>query len=120
MSDSPEPTKPRRRTATKAAAPAKTTKATKPAAKKTAAKPAAKTASKTATTSKSGTKTTRATTRTRKTAASPVSPEARYRMIAEAAYLIAESHGFDSSRTLNDWLEAEGQIDRVLSGTTRH
>lgn len=117
MSDSPEPTKPRRRTAAKPAAPAK---AAKPAAKKAAAKPAAKTASKTATTSKTGTKTTRATTRTRKTAASPVTAEARYRMIAEAAYLIAESHGFDSSRTLNDWLEAEGQIDRMLSGTTKH
>ncbi|MEJ2630518.1 MAG: DUF2934 domain-containing protein [Acidihalobacter sp.] len=114
MSDTTEPTKPRRRTATtKTAASSKTAK---PAAKKAAAKPAAKTASKTATTAKSGTK----TTRSRKKAASPVTAEQRYRMIAEAAYLIAESHGFDSGRTLDDWLQAEAQIDRQLSGTTQH
>ncbi|MEJ2479356.1 MAG: DUF2934 domain-containing protein [Acidihalobacter sp.] len=114
MSDSPEPTKPRRRTTTtKTAA---STKAAKPAAKKPATKPAAKSASKSATTAKSGTKTARA----RKKSASPVTAEQRYRMIAEAAYLIAESHGFDSSRSLDDWLQAEAQIDRQLSGTTQH
>lgn len=115
MSDSPEPTKPRRRaTTTKTAASSKTAK---PAAKKTATKPAAaKSASKSATTAKSGTK----TTRSRKKSASPVTAEQRYRMISEAAYLIAESHGFDSARSLDDWLQAEAQIDRQLSGTTQH
>jgi hypothetical protein len=114
MSDTTEPSKPRRRTTTtKTPASSKTTK---PAAKKAETKPAAKTASKTATPSKSSTK----TTRSRKKEASSVTPEQRYHMIAEAAYLIAESHGFDSGRTLDDWLQAEAQIDRQLSGTPQH
>jgi hypothetical protein len=38
----------------------------------------------------------------------------RYRLIAERAYLIAAEHGFDASRSLDDWLEAETQIDAML------
>lgn len=105
MSNSTEPTKPRRRTST--AKTAKASKSTKATAKNTAAK---------STAAKSGSKTTRA----RKTTASPVTAEQRYDMIAEAAYLIAESHGFDSSRSLDDWLEAEAQIDAKLIGSTKH
>lgn len=49
-----------------------------------------------------------------------ISPEERYRMIAEAAYYIAESHGFDSSRTMQDWLEAEQKIDISLFSSNRN
>lgn len=63
-----------------------------------------------------------ATTTRRKKAPSPaqIDSELRYRMISEAAYLIAESHGFDSNRSLDDWLEAEAQIDQMLSGHAAH
>jgi hypothetical protein len=36
-------------------------------------------------------------------------------MIAEAAYYIAEQHGFGDGRDLEDWLLAEKQIDAALS-----
>lgn len=58
--------------------------------------------------------------REKKSAPPQVDSELRYRMISEAAYLIAERHGFDSNRSLDDWLEAEAQIDQLLSGTTTH
>ena len=44
-----------------------------------------------------------------------VDPEARKLMIAEAAYYCAEKRGFASGHDLEDWLEAESQIDRMLS-----
>jgi len=34
-------------------------------------------------------------------------PEDRYRMVAEAAYFIAESRGFANGRCEEDWYEAE-------------
>jgi hypothetical protein len=43
-----------------------------------------------------------------------VPPEARAQMIAEAAYYRAEARGFEPGRDLEDWLEAEAQIDRLL------
>lgn len=43
-----------------------------------------------------------------------VPPELRAQMIAEAAYYRAESRGFEPGRDLEDWLEAEAQIDRLL------
>lgn len=49
-----------------------------------------------------------------------VTPELRYRMIAEAAFFIAEAHGFDPNRSLNDWLEAETLIDARLGGGLTH
>lgn len=122
MSDTTGQTKTRRRTtSTKAAAapkPAKAAPAAKPPSKTaSAAKPTAKTASKSTTAPKSGTKTAR---RTKPTTASPVTAEKRYQMITEAAYLIAEKHGFDSGRDIENWLEAEAQIDSILSGDTKH
>ena len=38
-------------------------------------------------------------------------PEERYRMIAEAAYRIAELRGFQGDMALNDWLQAEAAVD---------
>lgn len=40
-----------------------------------------------------------------------VSGEERVRLIAEAAYLIAERRGFEEGDTVRDWLEAEALID---------
>lgn len=39
----------------------------------------------------------------------------RLRMIAEAAYYIAEQRGFGNGRDVEDWLCAEKQIDAALS-----
>ncbi|WMJ10127.1 DUF2934 domain-containing protein [Nitrosomonas sp. sh817] len=44
-----------------------------------------------------------------------VSPEERYRMIAEAAYYRAEKRGFAGGDTAEDWREAEAEIDRILT-----
>ncbi len=101
---------------------AKTTSATaakKPAVKKTAAatpsskaKPAAKTA---------------ATPVKKTTAAKPapankaqvkskggISAEERYRMIATAAYYLAECRGFAGGYEMADWITAEMEIDRKI------
>lgn len=43
-----------------------------------------------------------------------ITPEERYQMIAAAAYFLAERHGFTSGRSLNDWIEAEKEIDSKL------
>jgi hypothetical protein len=39
-----------------------------------------------------------------------ITEEQRYRMIAEAAYLIAEQRGFQGDMALNDWLRAEAEV----------
>lgn len=44
-----------------------------------------------------------------------VSSEQRYCMIAEAAYYRAERRGFSGGNPLQDWVEAEAEIDRLLS-----
>lgn len=43
-----------------------------------------------------------------------VSPEQRYRMIAETAYFIAERRGFAAGSAVEDWLQAEAECDRRL------
>jgi Protein of unknown function (DUF2934) len=40
-------------------------------------------------------------------------PEERHRMIAEAAYFMAESRGFCGDVAVKDWLDAEAEIDRI-------
>ncbi len=40
-----------------------------------------------------------------------ISPEERHRLIAERAYLIAEQRGFQGDAVLDDWLQAEADID---------
>ena len=51
-----------------------------------------------------------------KKAPATVSPEERYRMIAEAAYFKAQKRGFVGGDPAQDWLEAEAEIDRKLAG----
>ncbi|NIR30432.1 MAG: DUF2934 domain-containing protein [Gammaproteobacteria bacterium] len=61
-------------------------------------------------------------TRVRKTAARrsvttapiEVTPEERWRMIAVAAYHKAEQRNFSAGREIDDWLEAEKEIDALL------
>ena len=38
-----------------------------------------------------------------------------HRMIAEAAYFIAEKRGFAGGHSLDDWLTAEQQVRQVIS-----
>ncbi len=44
-----------------------------------------------------------------------VSPEQRYKMIQEAAYYIAERHGFNGDSAYF-WSQAEAEIDAKLGG----
>ena len=46
-----------------------------------------------------------------------ISPEQRERIVAEAAYFIAERRGFAAGQELDDWLEAEAQVNRTLGGS---
>ncbi|HEC20458.1 MAG TPA: DUF2934 domain-containing protein [Gammaproteobacteria bacterium] len=43
-----------------------------------------------------------------------IDPEHRRRMIAETSYFIAERRGFVGGSPLDDWLEAEVLVDRLL------
>ncbi len=43
-----------------------------------------------------------------------ITPEERQRLIAQAAYLRAESRGFTGGSPEQDWLEAEIEIDAML------
>ena len=43
------------------------------------------------------------------------SPTDRYQSIAEAAYLRAEHRGFLPGCELQDWLEAEAEVDKLLT-----
>jgi ABC-type transporter Mla subunit MlaD len=45
------------------------------------------------------------------------SPQQRQTMIAEAAYFRAEHRGFQGGDAVQDWLEAEVEIDRMLEGS---
>ena len=44
-----------------------------------------------------------------------VTPEERHQLIAEAAYYRAERRGFAPGAELEDWLEAEAEINRRLA-----
>ena len=44
-----------------------------------------------------------------------ISPEDRTRMIAEAAYILAEQRGFQGGSPEQDWLEAEAQVERMIN-----
>ena len=43
-----------------------------------------------------------------------ITSEERQRMIAEAAYYLAEKRGFQGGNSQQDWFEAAAQIDRVM------
>lgn len=40
------------------------------------------------------------------------------KMIAEAAYFIAEKHGFSHGRELTDWVTAEKQVDALIKSVS--
>jgi hypothetical protein len=44
----------------------------------------------------------------------PVSHEERWRMVAEAAYYVAQRRGFVGGDTLADWVAAEAEVDAKL------
>ena len=44
-----------------------------------------------------------------------VTPEERWRMVAEAAYLRAEKRGFSGGNPTDDWLAAEAEVEKILS-----
>jgi hypothetical protein len=46
--------------------------------------------------------------------------EQREHMIAEAAYYLAEHRGFQGGDPMQDWLQAEVEIDHRLLGTPLH
>jgi hypothetical protein len=43
-----------------------------------------------------------------------VTPEQRYRMICDAAYFRAEKRNFAPENEVQDWLDAEAEINRLL------
>ncbi len=49
-----------------------------------------------------------------KAAKKNVTPEQRYLMICDAAYFKAESRGFSPEHEVQDWLDAEAEINRLL------
>lgn len=79
-----------------------------PAAKAAAPKAAKSDAPKTTAAKKPSTRTTKAKS-------AGVSPEQRYLMICEAAYYKAERRGFSPENEVEDWLEAEAEINRLLN-----
>ncbi|HEX6549231.1 MAG TPA: DUF2934 domain-containing protein [Gammaproteobacteria bacterium] len=49
-----------------------------------------------------------------------INMEMRHAMIAEAAYYHAEKRGFAAGNELQDWFEAESEIDMLLPGNRAH
>ena len=49
--------------------------------------------------------------------ARPIGAEERIGMIAKAAYYRAEPRGFSAGNDVDDWLQAEREIDRVIRDT---
>jgi hypothetical protein len=54
----------------------------------------------------------------KKSGKSVVSPEQRYRMIATAAYYLAERRGFHGDYDMQDWISAEAEIDAMIKATS--
>jgi hypothetical protein len=46
-----------------------------------------------------------------------VTSDERHHLIAVAAYYRAELRGFESGAELQDWLEAEAEVDKALNDT---
>jgi len=57
--------------------------------------------------------------KTRKSAGKTVTPEGRWKMIAEAAFFRAEQRGFEPGGEIADWLAAEMEVDALLMGKSR-
>jgi len=60
------------------------------------------------------TKTTRARSKVRPPTTMITSSEERHRLIAEAAYYLAEKRGFQGGNPEHDWLQAANQIDSMI------
>jgi hypothetical protein len=45
-----------------------------------------------------------------------ITAKERYKMIAHLAYLGAEKRGFAPGHELDDWLQAESEVDQMLHG----
>ena len=60
-----------------------------------------------------------ATTRRAAPRSRSMSSTHRTSMIAEAAYYIAEQRGFSGGDPVQDWLDAETQIDQLSASTKR-
>jgi len=45
--------------------------------------------------------------------------EDHYKMVAEAAYYLAEQRGFATGHELDDWLCAEAEVNNRLQGTVQ-
>lgn len=50
--------------------------------------------------------------------ATSLTPEERQRLIAEMAYYLAEHRGFGPDHDVDDWLEAESQVDSLWADGT--
>ncbi|WP_097459752.1 DUF2934 domain-containing protein [Mangrovitalea sediminis] len=84
------------------------------AEKRTTSGTTKKTAAKTTATSrKAPAKGSAAATKARP--AANVTAEQRWRMIADAAFYRAERRGFSPGGEVNDWLEAEAEIEALLA-----
>lgn len=55
--------------------------------------------------------------RAKKAAAKPtvVAPDQKRQLIQVAAYFIAERRGFEGGREVDDWFEAEAEVERMLT-----
>ena len=49
-------------------------------------------------------------------ASDEIGDELRHRMISEAAYHLYAGRGYVDGLELDDWLQAEAEVDRMLSG----
>lgn len=101
----PKPASPAK-TAAKAPAPKKVAAPKKSAPEKAGAKPDAEkkaAAPKTPKARKAGVKPT------------VVAPDQRRQLVQVAAYFIAERRGFQGGREVDDWFEAEAEVDRMLA-----
>lgn len=82
--------------------------------KKTAKKAASKTEATKKKVAKKKTVSKKASSKTNEPTDLNLSPEERWRMIAIAAYHRAEKRGFAGGHELEDWTEAEREIDKLL------
>lgn len=57
------------------------------------------------------------TTKSKPNSSDIVSPKLRKQMIAEAAYFKALNRDFQGDYCVEDWLEAETEIDALIKGT---
>jgi hypothetical protein len=44
----------------------------------------------------------------------PTQKDKRHQMISEAAYILAEQRNFHGDRAMDDWLQAEAEVDTIL------